>query len=260
MSILKPNVGYEMFEEVNVGRREFIVHEDHTSETPFNKKLLIGFGGILLAVVLLFAIGYFFSDSYDNSVGELPYLPAFYSTLGQERSVVEKTLRSAGAQVTYDPAIKGYRLKDPVLFAGHRFDVMLSYNLNNKLESVTYVLPSNENAEMMASHAHQLIGNTQDAWGFSRGSIFSRHYVECDSSDLEKAFAGTKAWQQEITWIVDKDISELGFEEGDCISVRFCADNPGNGGTANIRFVFGLDTAESEDFIYEPGAFTGIYE
>ena len=259
MSILKPNPPYDLFEEVNVGRRVFIVQEDHGSKTPFSKKMLIGFGGIILAAVLLFVVGYICSGSADDSVGELPYLSSFYSVLGQEQKAVSRSLRSAGAQVTYDPEIKGYRLKEPVEFAGHLFTVTLSFDENSRLRSVTYTPPSYDDAQMMASITCQLLANTQDAWGFSQGLIFSRYYVDWDYEDLKNAFAGRESWQREVTWIVDKDISNLTLAEGDCVSIRFCADNPGNGEISQLRFVFGADTAGSEDFVYDAGVFTGIY-
>lgn len=252
MSMIKDFNFYEFFEQVNIGRRKFVVQEDHTSKIPFSRRILIGFGGLLLVTVLLLGIILHVSGVFESGVGELPYLSSFYSVLGQERYVVEKTMRSAGAQVTYDPAIKDYRLKEPVEFAGHQFDVVLSYDGDNRLSSVMYTLPSYDDAGMMASIACQLMENTQDVWGFSRGSIFNRRYVEWDYDDLKKAFASTDSWQQEITWIVDKDISDLGFEKGNCISVRFWVNCPGNGEEEQIGFTVGLDTVDAGDFVYDP--------
>jgi len=147
-----------------------------------------------------------------------------------------------------------------VSFAGYQFDAVLSYDEDNRLHSVTYMLPSDENAEMMAFHAYQLIEKTQDAWGCSYGTIFSNHRIEFDLADLIESFGGTEPWREEVTWIVDKDISDLELAEGNCVSVRFCADNPGDGKPAQIRFEFGADTAASEDFVYDAGVFSGIYK
>lgn len=252
MSIIKEVNFYDLFNEVNIGRRKFIVQEDHTSKTPFSRRILIGFGVLLLVTVLLLGIVLHIAGVHESGVGELPYLPAFSAVFGQDRRGVEKAVFSAGAKVTYDPAIKAYRLKEPVTFADYQFDVVLSYDANNKLHSVMYTLLSDESAEMMAAHTHQLIEKTQDAWGCSYGIIFSNHYIEYDFADLEKAFTGAESWRREITWIVDKDDIGLGLEDGNCISVRFCADYPGNGGQAQITFTVGVDTAEAGDFAYTP--------
>lgn len=261
MSILKPNPPYDLFEEVNVGRREFIVHEDHSSETPFSRKMLIGFGGLILAVALFFGISYFASGSHEGGAGELPYFQELSGAMGQDPNTVAQRLYNTGAQVVCDSERGEYVLAESVNFVLQNFDVTLSYDAKEKLRSVTYDMQLSEDPESQAVYAYHLMRQAQDAWGFSEGTIFSSRFVEYEMEELKRLFTGSEPWQEEITWIVTKDISGLGFDkaEGDCISIRFYAVHPGNGELAQIRFVVGLDTAEKGDFAYTPGKFTGIH-
>ena len=118
MSILKPNPPYELFEEVNVGRKQFIVQEDHASETPLNKKLLTGFGVMLLVAGLLFVFVHYLGGSYMKDVEELPYIQEMVNSIGKDSNAVARELLTAGVQLTFGSKLGEYRFANPVSFMG----------------------------------------------------------------------------------------------------------------------------------------------
>lgn len=262
MSILRPNAGYEIFEEVNVGRRKFIVHEDHNSEVPFNKKLLIGFGAILLVASLLFVIMLYLSNSYVKDVEELPYIHELVNGIGKDSNTVAKSLSAAGVQLTFGSELGEYRFANPVRFMGEVFDVTLSFNENKILESITYDLQLPDDAEGRSTSAYVLLWQTQEIWGFSKGNIFTSAYVEYDVMEIYDGYAGSEQWEEELSWVISRGISHLGFDEtaGDCISIRLFASSPAEKDQARTGFTVGLDFAKNCDFAYKPGKITGIHK
>ena len=261
MSILKPNPPYDLFEEVNVGRREFIVQEDHGAETPFSKKMLIGFGAMLLVVSLLFVVALYLNGSYVKDVEELPYIQEMINGIGKDANAVARSLSAAGVQLTFGSNSREYRFANPVKFMGETFDVRLTINENRILEKITYDLRLPQDAEGQSTSAYVLLWQTQELWGFSKGNIFTSAYVEYDAMEIYDGYAGSEPWQEELSWVVMSDISHLGFNEaaGDCISIRLLASSPAEKDQGRIGFTVGLDLTENCDFVYAPGKMTGIH-
>ena len=255
MSILKPNPPYDLFEEVNVGRKEFIVQEDHASETPFSKKLLIGFGVMLFVVVLLFAVVHYLSGNYIKDVEELPYIQEMVNSIGKEPNAVARRLSEAGVQLTFGSKLGEYSFVNPVGFMGEKYDVRL-------FQTVTYDIQLPNDAEGRSTSAYVLLWQTQELWGFSKGNIFTSAYVKYDITDVFDGYAGDEPWEEELSWVISKEISHLGFDEtsGDCISIRLLASSPAEKDQGRISFTVGLDFAENCDFVYAPGKITGIHK